>query len=263
MQQLKDILWRILLDGKRKENRTGVDTWWVPYATFHHDMSDGSFPMMTTRRQYFGTVQTELAMFIRGVTRKEFLHERDCHIWDKWQAPGDDPNELGPIYGSQWRSFASDGYDQLLEVVGALRRRSTSRQLVVSAWSPDELDRMALPPCHFAFQFNHDGERLHLCWFQRSTDAVIGLPYDAALYGLLLRLVCKEVGIPPGTLTGQLSDTHIYVNCEDGVRLQLKREPQPLPTLELDNGSLWSFDKGDARLRGYEPHGAIKFDVAV
>jgi thymidylate synthase len=207
----------------------------------------------------------ELLWFLRGDTNVRSLQAAGVHIWDEWARPDGD---LGPVYGKQWRSWAApDGrtIDQLAGVVAELRKNPSSRRLVVSAWNPADLDRMALPPCHCLFQFYAAEGRLSCQLYQRSADIFLGVPFNIASYALLTLMVARVTGLGAGEFVHTLGDAHIYANHADQVRLQLTREPRPLPTMRIRDGvdDLFAFSYGDFTLEGYDPHPPIKGDIAV
>lgn len=290
MKAYLDIVRRILAEGERKPNRTGVDTIAIAGAMFEHDMAAG-FPLLTTKRTPFRLVATELEFFVRGITDKRWLQARDNHIWDEWAHPrkaayGHDAEarrrmlaeaDLGPIYGFQWRHFgapyvdhetdyAGRGVDQLRRVVETLKSNPDDRRLIVSAWNPAQLAEQGLPPCHFVFQVTVIGGRLNLLWNQRSVDVPLGLPFNIASYGLLLHLLAKDAGLGEGKLIGFLADTHVYVNQLDGVREQLRRDPErhPLPRVVTEPfTSIWEWTADHSRVEGYASYPKIDFPLAV
>jgi len=297
MKAYIDIVNKILEQGFCKQNRTGVAALTVTGAMFEHDMADG-FPLLTTKKVPFRLIASELEFFIRGITDKEWLRERGNHIWDEWCSPDvvpydtDEPTkakmmierELGPIYGWQWRNFgacytaynvpqrgqscdgqgSNQGCDQLLELVQTLKTDPDSRRMIVSAWNPLDLHRMALPPCHYTFQVTVIDGKLNLLWNQRSVDVALGLPFNIASYGCLLHLLAKEAGFAEGKLIGFLGDTHIYVNHVEAVRQQIAREPRALPKIKTEKfSSIFDWHFGDTVIEGYDPHQAIKFEIAV
>jgi thymidylate synthase len=288
MNAYLDIVRKILDTGFRKENRTGVDALTIAGVMFEHDMAAG-FPLLTTKKVPFRLVASELEFFIKGITDKEWLRGKNNHIWDEWCSPekvpygNDDASlrameaerDLGPVYGWQWRRFGAGytgwdrtpegrGRDQLKEAVETLKKDPHSRRMLVSAWNPLDLDRMALPPCHYAFQLTVTDRRLNLMWNQRSVDVALGLPFNIASYGCLLHLLAKEAGMGEGKLTGFLGDTHIYVNHVEALREQLGREPRKLPLIKTEKfSSVFDWNYGDSVIEGYDPHPAIKFDIAV
>jgi len=288
MRAYLDIIQHVLFHGKTKHNRTGTDAISVPGTMFEHDMSQG-FPLLTTKNVVFRLVSSELEFFIRGITDKNWLKERNNHIWDEWCSPEKveyahdeatqqkmlSERELGPIYGWQWRNFgagyvshdqqpADSGIDQLKSVIDMLKTDPDDRRMIVSAWNPVDLDRMALPPCHYAFQVMVSSGKLDLLWNQRSVDVALGRPFNIASYALLLHLMAKEVGLLEGRLVGFLADTHIYVNHIEGVKEQLQREPKNLPTIQTDEfTSIFDWCYEDSVIKNYDHHPGIKFEIAV
>lgn len=267
----------IITHGKRKKNRTGVDTIGVFGAMVQFDMSEG-FPLLTTRKLPFKSTKIELEGFIKGITDKKWYQERGCRYWDEWCNPlkveyghseetkskMKEESDLGKIYGYQWRNFNSSGYDQLKKVVDTLKTNPTDRRMIVSAWNPCELNEMALPPCHFWWMVGVEDDKLNLVWGQRSVDSVCGLPANIASYALLLHLLAKETGLKEGTLTGQLVDTHVYINHLDNLKIQLERTPKELPRIETRNfTSVFDWKYNDTELIGYNPHEKLQFDVAI
>jgi thymidylate synthase len=279
MKAYLDIVDRILAQGFSKSNRTGHDALTIAGAMFEHDMADG-FPLLTTKKVPFRLVASELEFFIRGITDKEWLQENNNHIWDEWCSGdavpyGNDEQtkakmmaerELGPIYGWQWRNFGSDyvahdmapatpGVDQLKLLVKTLKKDPDNRRMIVSAWNPLDLSRMALPPCHYAFQVTVLNGRLNLLWNQRSVDVALGLPFNIASYACLLHLLAKEAQLGEGRLIGFLGDTHIYVNHIDAIREQLTREPCALPKITTGNfTSIFNWHYTDTVIEDYNPH---------
>jgi len=285
MQQYLDILSRIKNQGKRKKNRTGIDTFSITGAMFEHDMSLG-FPVLTTKKMGMKNIATELVFFNQGRSDKPWLQSRGCHIWDEWGNPmkvpyGNDEaskkkmaaeNDLGRIYGVQWRNWKGVDekgnvvvVDQLTKALDTLKKDPTNRRIIVSAWNPAELNQMALPPCHYSFHLLSDGESVDLLWNQRSVDTPLGLPYNIASYALQLKLIAATVGMLPGRLIGFLADVHIYENQMEGVEEQLTRAPRALPelVLPLDFPGILEWEPHMFRLEGYNPHPAISFPIAV
>jgi thymidylate synthase len=288
MKTYLNIVKKILAEGFRKPNRTGVDALTIAGAMFEHDMADG-FPLLTTKKVPFRLVASELEFFIQGITDKEWLREKNNHIWDEWCSPDAVPygtdeqtkakmaaeRELGPIYGWQWRNFGAGyvahneppqgkGVDQLRLLAETLKKDPESRRMIVSAWNPVDLGRMALPPCHFSFQVTVIDNKLNLLWSQRSVDVALGLPFNIASYACLLHLLAKEAGLGEGKLIGFLGDTHIYTNHVEAIRGQLDREPRTLPKIKTENfSSVFDWHYADTVIEGYDPHPAIKFDIAV
>jgi thymidylate synthase len=282
------IVKNILENGERKSNRTGVDTIALAGAFFEHDMNQG-FPLLTTKKVPFRLVASELEFFIKGITDKKWLQERNNHIWDEWCSPkkvsyGHDEEtkkkmleerELGPIYGFQWRHFNADyenfdsdytdrGIDQLKKVVETLKNNPNDRRMIVSAWNPCKLSEMALPPCHYGFQVTVINNKLNLLWNQRSVDTMLGLPFNIASYALLLHLLAKESGLEEGKLVGFLGDVHIYENHLEGAKEQLSRKTLALPKVETENfTSIFDWQYTDSKILNYESQATIKFDIAV
>ena len=288
MKAYLDIVRKILEQGVVKKDRTGVGTIAIAGAMFEHDMSQG-FPLLTTKSTPLRLVASELEFFIKGITDKKWLQERNNHIWDEWCSPDKVPyshdpetkikmkeeRELGPIYGYQWRNFGSQytshnqppqgqGIDQLKKVVEMLKTNPNDRRMIVSAWNPVDFHRMALPPCHYSFQVTVINNKLNLLWNQRSVDSALGLPFNIASYGLLLHLLAKESGFQEGTLVGFLGDTHIYANQVEGIKEQLSRQPFPLPIIKTNNfKSIFDWQYTDSQVENYQHHPRIKFDIAV
>jgi thymidylate synthase len=283
-----DIVNKVLNRGFRKKNRTGVDALATAGAFFEHSMDEG-FPLLTTKKIPFRLVASELEFFIKGITDKDWLRSRNNHIWDDWCSPDAAPyghdekarqlmkqeRDLGPIYGWQWRHFGADylgydkppggdGIDQLRRVVQALKENPDDRRMLVSAWNPLDIGRMALPPCHYSFQVTVADGKLNLLWNQRSVDVALGLPFNIASYATLLHLLAKEVGLGEGKLIGFLGDTHIYVNHLEPIREQLSREPRPLPRIKTPRfSSVFDWNYEDSVIEDYNPYPALKFEIAV
>ena len=265
---------RAKVDGKN------IGTKLIPPVTFSHDMRAG-FPILTTKKVAFGLVKSELQWFLTGSTRKEDLHAMNNHIWDEWQL-GDDPNELGRVYGAQWVSWKKYGLEdrelvfekpinQVQNILNQLKFDPTNRRMICLAWNPGELDQMALPTCHVMWQINYYGGGLiGLHWTQRSCDFMLGVPFNIASYALLLELIAYETGYTAGPLSGSLIDCHIYDNHLEAADIQLQRTPGRLPELVTENNNpdgglfkLFSWDRKDSRLIGYKPDAPIKMDVAT
>lgn len=289
MKAYLEIVERCLEHGTRKHNRTGVDALTLAGAVFEHDMSEG-FPLLTTKSVPFRLVASELEFFVRGLTDKKWLQDRDNHVWDDWCCPdlvpyGHDEEtrasmraerDLGPVYGWQWRNFGAEyvscdspprglGRDQLRRVVDTLRTNPEDRRMIVTAWNPLDVGRMALPACHYGFQVTVLDGRLNLLWNQRSVDVMLGLPFNIASYGLLLHLLARDAGLEEGRLVGFLADTHVYVNHVDGARLQLGREPLRLPQVvtNLLNRDLFAWSYEYSKVEHYDHHPKISFEIAV
>jgi thymidylate synthase len=264
MQSYLALLRRVLDEGVEKSDRTGTGTLSVFGHQMRFDLSQG-FPLVTTKRVHVKSVIHELLWFLRGDTNVAYLRENGVTIWDEW---ADAAGELGPIYGKQWRAWeTADGrvIDQLAAVVDEIRRNPSSRRLVVTAWNPGDLPRMALAPCHCLFQFNVADGRLSCQLYQRSADVFLGVPFNIASYALLTHLVAHVTDLRPGDFVHSFGDTHLYLNHIAQAREQLTREPRPLPRLRLNTAvrSLFDFTYGDIAVEGYDPHPAIKAPVAV
>ena len=264
MQQYLDLLRHILDHGRPKDDRTGTGTLSVFGHQARYDLSVG-FPLLTTKKLHFRSIAYELLWFLRGDTNVRFLREHGVTIWDEW---ADAQGELGPVYGYQWRSWpAPDGghVDQIAAVVEQIRRNPTSRRLIVSAWNVADIPRMALAPCHLLFQFYVVDGRLSCQMYQRSADVFLGVPFNIASYALLTCMVAQVTELKPGELVHTLGDAHLYLNHLEQARLQLTREPRPLPTLRLNAEvkNLLDFQFEDLVLEGYQPHPHIPAKVAV
>lgn len=264
MQQYHDLMRYVLEHGVDKSDRTGVGTRSVFGYQMRFDLRQG-FPLVTTKKVHWKSVVYELLWFLRGETNIGFLRENGVTIWDEW---ADEAGELGPVYGKQWRSWAGpDGQtiDQLAWVVEEIRRNPDSRRLVVSAWNVADLPRMALAPCHILFQFYVAQGRLSCQLYQRSADIFLGVPFNIASYALLTHMVAQVTGLEPGEFIHTLGDAHLYQNHFEQARLQLSREPRPLPTVRLNPAvkNLFAFTYDDIELLNYHPHPRIPAPVAV
>jgi thymidylate synthase len=264
MRQYHDLLGRILDEGARKDDRTGTGTLSVFGHQMRFDLQDG-FPLVTTKRLHLKSIVHELLWFLKGDTNVGYLRENGVTIWDEW---ADQNGDLGPVYGKQWRSWAKpDGgaVDQIALVLDEIRRNPDSRRLVVTAWNPADLDRMALAPCHCLFQFYVAQGRLSCQLYQRSADVFLGVPFNIASYALLTHMMAQATGLRPGDFVHTLGDAHLYVNHLEQARLQLTRTPRPLPRLGLNPAvrSLFDFTYDDVAIEGYDPAPAIKAPVAV
>jgi thymidylate synthase len=264
MQTYLDLLSHVLNHGARKDDRTGTGT----LSVFGHQMRfdlNRDFPLLTTKKVHLKSVIHELLWFLRGDTNIRYLKEYGISIWDEW---ADADGELGPVYGSQWRSWAApDGrrIDQISEVMQAIRTNPDSRRLIVSAWNVGEVERMALPPCHLLFQFYVANGKLSCQLYQRSADIFLGVPFNIASYALLTRMMAQVTGLRPGEFVHTLGDAHLYLNHLDQAKTQLARQPRALPTMHLnpDRNSLFDFVYEDFEIRDYDPHPAIKAPIAV
>jgi len=259
-----ELLDRILRDGNRKSDRTGTGTLSLFGPQLRFDLSAG-FPLVTTKKVHFRSVVHELLWFLTGDTNVRYLRENGVTIWDEW---ADVQGNLGPVYGAQWRSWpAPDGarIDQLKGVLETIRRDPDSRRMIVSAWNVADLPKMALAPCHVLFQFYVAEGRLSCHLYQRSADVFLGVPFNIASYALLTEMVAHVSGLRAGELVHTFGDVHLYLNHVEQAKLQLSREPRPLPRLHLDPSvrSLFDFRYEHVTLESYDPHPAIKAPVAV
>ena len=264
MRQYLDLLDKILATGVKKTDRTETGTLSVFGHQMRFDLADG-FPLVTTKKLHLKSIVHELLWFIAGDTNVRYLRENGVTIWDEW---ADERGELGPVYGRQWRSWAApDGQtiDQLANVIADIRRNPDSRRLIVSAWNPVDVPKMALAPCHCLFQFNVAGGRLSCQLYQRSGDVFLGVPFNIASYALLTQMVAQVTDYAPGEFILTLGDAHLYSNHLEQARLQLTREPRPLPQLILkDRGqSIFDHDPEDFVFEAYDPHPHISAPVAV
>ncbi|CAN7578686.1 thymidylate synthase [Phenylobacterium sp. LjRoot225] len=262
-RQYLALLADILETGVRREDRTGVGTLGVFGRQMRFDLSKG-FPLLTTKKLHRKSIILELLWFLRGDTNVRWLQERGVSIWNEW---ADENGELGPVYGKQWRSWAApDGrvIDQIANVVQSLKTNPASRRHIVSAWNPADVDDMALPPCHCLFQFFVAEGKLSCQLYQRSADVFLGVPFNIASYALLTLMIAKVTGLEPGEFVHTFGDAHLYLNHLDQARLQLSREPLPLPVMQIaDKPDLFSFAFEDFKLEGYKAHPAIPAPIAV
>jgi thymidylate synthase len=264
VRQYLDLMQRVLDDGVPKADRTGTGTLSVFGHQMLFDLSAG-FPLVTTKKVHLRSVVGELVWFLRGDTNVRWLQERGIGIWDEW---ADADGNLGPVYGHQWRSWGTpDGrrVDQLQLVIDQIRSNPDSRRHIVSAWNVADIPDMALPPCHTMFQFYVVEGALSCQLYQRSADVFLGVPFNIASYALLTHLVAHVTGLRVGDFVHTLGDTHLYANHLDQARVQLAREPRPLPELELDPAvtDLADFDLEHVVVAGYDPHPGIKAPIAV
>jgi thymidylate synthase len=264
VRQYHDLLNRILSEGVHKNDRTGTGTLSVFGHQMRFDLADG-FPLVTTKKLHLKSIVHELLWFLAGDTNVKYLRDRGVTIWDEW---ADENGDLGPIYGRQWRSWPKpDGgaVDQISDIIAAIRRDPDSRRLIVSAWNPAELDQMALAPCHCLFQFYVAGGRLSCQLYQRSADVFLGVPFNIASYALLTMMVAQVTGLEAGDFVHTFGDVHLYSNHVEQARLQLGRDPRPLPRMRLDPSvqDIFAFRYEGFSLEGYEPHPHIKAPVAV
>jgi thymidylate synthase len=290
MQSYLNIVRQIIEKGIQKKDRTGTGTIAIAGAMFEHQMNNG-FPLLTTKKMPYRLVASELEFFIKGISDKKWLQDRNNHIWDEWCTPEKIPynhdeetkkrmmeeRDLGPIYGWQWRHFGAkysgldtdytgQGVDQLKRIVNDLKNTPFSRQMLVLAWNPMDKDKVIPPFCHYGFQITVLDNKLNLFWNQRSVDTMLGLPFNIASYATLLHLLAKETGFEEGKLTGFLADVHIYNNHIEGAKEQLNRDPNKykLPKIETPNfTSIFDWQYTDTNLIGYESYPGIKFEIAV
>ncbi|MFN9365103.1 MAG: thymidylate synthase [Planctomycetota bacterium] len=264
MKAYHDLLQHILDEGVEKSDRTGTGT----LSVFGYQMRfplDKGFPCVTTKNLHLKSIIHELLWFLTGDTNIRYLKEHGVSIWDEW---ADAEGNLGPVYGSQWRSWrGADGQtvDQISQVVDQIRRNPDSRRLIVSAWNVADIPQMKLPPCHLLFQFYVARSRLSCQLYQRSCDVFLGVPFNIASYALLTLMIAQVTGLQPGDFVHTLGDAHLYLNHLDQARLQLTRQPRPLPTMRLNSAvqSIFDFRYEDFELLNYDPHPAIKAPVAV
>jgi len=264
MQQYLDLLSHVIKKGVKKEDRTGTGTISVFGYQMRFDLEQG-FPLMTTKKLHLRSILYELLWFLRGETNIQYLKENKVSIWDEW---ADKNGDLGRIYGYQWRSWtAADGktIDQISGVIESIRNNPDSRRHIVSAWNVGDLDKMALPPCHILFQFYVANGKLSCQLYQRSADIFLGVPFNIASYSLLLMMAAQVTGLQPGEFIHTLGDAHIYLNHIEQVKLQLSRDPRPLPVIELnpDIQNIFRFTFDDFSLSGYDPHPHIKGEISV
>ena len=279
MKQYLDILNRILTEGTQKGDRTGTGTISIFGTQSRYNLADG-FPLLTTKKLHLKSIIYELLWFLQGDTNVKYLQEHGVRIWNEW---ADENGELGPVYGHQWRSWPDYNggvIDQIQYVVDQLKNNPDSRRMIVSAWNVAEVNKMALPPCHTIFQFytapitdsqelTANGQKpkrcLSLQLYQRSADTFLGVPFNIASYALLLQMMAQVCDMVPGDFIHTTGDTHLYLNHIEQAKLQLTREPRPLPTMKInpDVKSIFDFKFEDFELEGYDPHPHIKAEVSV
>ena len=262
MKQYLDVLKDVLENGQDADNRTGIYARKVFGRQMRFDLSKG-FPLVTTKKTFFKGIVHELIWLISGNTNIKYLLDNNVHIWDEW---ADENGDLGPVYGHQWRNFNSQGYDQIRDIIERIKKNPQDRRIIVSAWNPAQIEQMAWPPCHCFFQFDvtPDG-KLNCMLYQRSCDMFLGVPFNIASYSLLTMMIAQVCGLKPGEFVHTLGNAHIYSNHFEQVKLQLTREPLPLPTVRLnpDVKNIDDFKFEDIELVGYQSHPAIKGEVAV
>lgn len=264
MQQYLELLDHILKNGTQKEDRTGTGTLSVFGYQMRFDLSKG-FPLVTTKKCHLRSIIHELLWFLKGDTNIKYLKDHKVSIWDEW---ADENGELGPVYGHQWRSWPTpegNTIDQISSVIDQIKNNPDSRRIIVSAWNVSDIPNMALPPCHAFFQFYVADGKLSCQLYQRSADVFLGVPFNIASYALLTMMVAQVTGLKVGDFVHTFGDTHLYSNHLDQARLQLEREPRPLPTMKLNPEvtNIFNFTYEDFALEGYDPHPHIKAPVAV
>lgn len=272
MKAYLDLLHHILKNGEKREDRTGTGTLSVFGYQMRFDLREG-FPLVTTKKCHLRSIIHELLWFLSGKTHVKYLRDNKVTIWDEW---ADAEGDLGPVYGYQWRQWGKtwqkDGqgtgtpHDQISQLIHDLKSNPHSRRHIVSAWNVADLPRMALPPCHVMFQFYvHNDGRLDCQLYQRSADSFLGVPFNIASYALLTMMVAQVTGLKPGTFVHTFGDAHIYLNHIEQVKLQLTREPRPLPQMKINPAvtSIFEFKYEDFQMEGYDPHPAIKGEISV
>ena len=264
MKQYLDLMRHVREHGTRKEDRTGTGTVSVFGYQMRFDLSAG-FPLVTTKKVHLRSIIHELLWFLKGDTNIRYLHDNNVTIWDEW---ADDNGDLGPVYGSQWRSWPAAGgrsIDQVGAVIDTLRNNPDSRRIIVSAWNVAEIENMALPPCHAFFQFYVADGKLSCQLYQRSADIFLGVPFNIASYALLALMMAQVTGLEAGEFIHTFGDAHLYLNHLEQTDLQLSRDPKPLPVMVInpDIDDLFAFTFDDFELQGYDPHPHIKAPVAV
>lgn len=264
MKQYLQILDRILTEGVTKTDRTGTGTMSIFGTQSRYSMADG-FPLLTTKKLHLKSIIHELLWFLAGDTNVKYLQDNGVRIWNEW---ADENGELGPVYGHQWRSwpdYKGGTIDQIKQTIDLIKNHPDSRRMVVSAWNPAEIDQMALPPCHCLFQFYVADGKLSLQLYQRSADTFLGVPFNIASYALLLQMMAQVTGLECGDFIHTTGDTHLYLDHLEQAKLQLTREPRPLPKMIInpDVKDIFSFRYEDFQLEGYDPHPHIKATVSV
>jgi thymidylate synthase len=263
LQQYLDLLRAARERGTFKPDRTGTGTYSLFGWQMRFDLAQG-FPLVTTKKTHLRSIIHELLWFLKGETNIAYLKANKVTIWDEW---ADDQGDLGPVYGAQWRSWPSaDGpIDQIANLVAQIKRNPDSRRLIVSAWNPAEIDKMALPPCHCLFQFYVADGKLSCQLYQRSADIFLGVPFNIASYALLTLMLAQVTGLRPGDFVHSLGDAHLYANHIEQADLQLSRQPRPLPVMTLNPAvtDLFAYRYEDFTLSGYDPYPAIAAPIAV
>jgi thymidylate synthase len=264
MRQYLDLLDHVIKNGTEKKDRTGTGTISVFGYQMRFNLHDG-FPALTTKKLHLKSIIHELLWFISGDTNIKYLNDNGVRIWNEW---ADKDGNLGPVYGNQWRSWpAADGrkIDQLTEAISTIKKSPDSRRIIISAWNAGEIEKMALPPCHVMFQFYVAGGKLSCQLYQRSCDIFLGIPFNIASYALLTLMVAQVTGLKPGDFVHTLGDAHIYLNHIEQVKLQLTREPYPLPAMVINPevNDIFKFRFEDFTLTNYIAHPNIKGDISV
>jgi thymidylate synthase len=259
MRPYLDLLRNVLEHGERRTDRTGTGTLSVFGAQTRYDLREG-FPLVTTKKVLFPAVVRELLWFLRGSTNINDDLKQHTPIWDAW---ADANGDLGPIYGYQWRNWGGQHIDQIQQAIDTIKKDPTSRRIIVSAWNVADIPQMKLPPCHALFQFYVNDHFLDCQLYQRSADLALGIPFNIASYALLLSMIAQECKLTPRHFIHTLGDAHIYLNHVEGVKIQLSREPMPLPKLVLADKKTLDLTFEDIKLEGYQHHPFIKFAVAV
>ena len=264
MKQYHELLQHVLDHGLQKSDRTGTGTLSVFGYQMRFNLQEG-FPLITTKKLHTRSIFHELLWFLKGETNIRYLRENNVTIWDEW---ADEKGDLGPVYGKQWRAWeTSDGrkVDQISNVIDQIKKNPDSRRLLVVAFNPGEVERMALPPCHAFFQFYVANGKLSCQLYQRSADIFLGVPFNIASYALLTHMIAQVCDLKVGEFIHTLGDAHLYSNHLEQARLQLTRDSRPLPTLKLNPQvrNIFEFKYEDIEILGYDPHPAIKAEVAV
>jgi thymidylate synthase len=264
MRQYHELLELVLKSGVEKRDRTGTGTISVFGHQARYDLADG-FPLLTTKKLFVKAIIYELLWFLRGETNVRWLQERGVTIWDEW---ADANGELGPVYGQQWRSWPTQHggtIDQIANLIRDIKANPDSRRLIVTAWNPEDVPKMALPPCHCLFQFYVANGKLSCQLYQRSADIFLGVPFNIASYALLTLMIAQVTGLKPGEFVHTLGDAHLYLNHLDQAREQLTRKPYALPTMRLnpDVHDIFAFKYEDFKLENYQAHPTIKAEIAV
>jgi thymidylate synthase len=264
MKQYINLLKNVLDNGVKKKDRTGTGTLSIFGHQMKFDLSTG-FPCITTKKLHLRSIIYELLWFLKGNTNIKYLNDHGVTIWDEW---ADENGELGPVYGSQWRSWKGDRgqtVDQIKKIIDLIKTEPDSRRLIISAWNVTEIDKMALPPCHCLFQFYISGNMLSCQLYQRSADVFLGVPFNIASYSLLTMMVAHVTGYKPGFFVHTFGDAHLYLNHIDQAKLQISREPRKLPEIQLNPeiNTIFDFDYADFKLLDYNPHPHIKAPISV